>query len=96
MLQLLFPSTIHGVKAYRRREDRPSSLSCLYGPRCETLSSANTLDMIDNRYLGVAREDKVAVHAMREEVFGNGSLRGRKTLCDHCAAIDSSCAGRVP
>lgn len=60
--------------------------------------------MVQNRDRAVARQDEVAVHAVHEEGgmgvgcgrVRNGELGGGEGLRDGGAAVDATCAGRVP
>jgi hypothetical protein len=76
MFQPLLPSTIRSIKTQRRCENRSSALSCLNGSSGEASAGAHALDMIYDWDLGVAGEDKIAVHAVHEEVIRDSSLCG--------------------
>lgn len=54
------------------------------------------LDVVEDGDGAVPREDEVAVHAVDEEVRGDGELCGSEALCDYRAAVDPAGAGGVP
>jgi hypothetical protein len=54
------------------------------------------LDVVEDRQGGVAREHKVAVHAVDREVFRDGKLCGREALGYYGAAVDASRPRGVP
>lgn len=52
--------------------------------------------MIYDGNLGVAGKNEIAVHAVHEEVIGDGSLSGGQALRDHGAAVDAARTGGMP
>lgn len=70
-------------------EDGLATLSRLHRACAETPALADMLHVIDDGDIGIAVQDKVAVHAMHGEVVRDGSLRGRQALRDGGAAIDA-------
>ena len=77
-------------------EDDAAALAGLDGTGDEGFPVANALDVVEDRDVGVAREDEVAVHAVDGEVERDGGLRSAEALSDGSAAIDAAGAGRVP
>lgn len=96
MLECLLPAAVDPAEAQGGGENGPAALSRLHCARDETSTIADPFNVVKNRQLGVAGENKVAVHAVDGEIVGNGAHGGRKTLGDGGAAIDAACAWRVP
>lgn len=96
MFQSLLPTTIRSIKAQRRCENRSTALSCLNGSSREASAGAHALDVIYDGDLGVTGENKVAVHAVHEEVVRYGSLCGGQALRDHGTAVDAARTGGMP
>jgi hypothetical protein len=96
MFQSLLPTTIRSIETQRRCENGSSALSCLNCSGGEASAGAHALDMIYDGDLGVASKDKVAVHAVHEEVVRYGSLSGGQALRDHGAAVDAARTGGMP
>lgn len=80
----------------RRREDALPPLARLHRPCDEALAVPHPLHVVQDRYLRVARQHEVAVHAVHREVLGDRRLRGGQTLRDRRPAVDASCARWVP
>ena len=105
MLHDLVPRTPLPHKTARRRENHLPLLPCLHRARNEALPVAHALNMVEDRNRGVAGEDKVAVHAVDQELgIGGGlegrewdsSLRGAETLGYDGAAVDAARVAGVP
>jgi hypothetical protein len=96
VFQQFLASRIRTNKLHCRRENNLASLSSLYCPRYEGATVADVFDVVDYGDVGVAGQNKVAVHAVDGEVLGDGVLSCRKALGYYCAAIDAAGSGRVP
>lgn len=96
MLQSLLSTAVGSAEAQRSREDGPAALSSLYSPRHKAPSVAHSLDMIEDRQLGVSGQHKVAVHAMYGKVIGDGSHCGGEALGYRSPSVNTPGTGRVP
>lgn len=96
MFQSLLPTTVRSIETQRRCKNGPSALPCLHGSGGEASAGAHALDMVYEGDLGVASENKVAVHTVHEEIVRDGSLCGGEALRDHGAAVDAARAGGMP
>ena len=59
----------------------------------EALAVAEALDVVDDRHLGIAGQQKIRVHGMRRTAGVDRAHRGNQRLADHLAAIDPLPAG---
>ena len=71
-------------------------LPSLHCARRERLPISYELYMVDDRYIGVAGENEIAVHAVDGERIWNGLLSGGETLRNDRTAINTSGSGRMP
>ncbi len=101
MLHDLLPCTPLPHETARRRENRLAPLPCLHRPCYKTLPIPHALNMVEDRDRGVACKDKIAVHAVDQELAiggggGDGALRGAEALGYDSAAVDAACVAGVP
>lgn len=87
---------MRSIKTQRRCENGSSTLSCLNGSSSEAAAGAHALDMVYDWDLGVTGENKIAVHAVHEEIIRYSSLRRGEALRDHGAAVDAARTGGMP
>jgi hypothetical protein len=96
MLNKLLTAAVYPIETERRCEDGPSTLSRLHGSGSKALAGAHSLDMIDNGDVRVSGQHKITVHAVHEELIGDGALGGAEALRNHGASVDSPRAGGMP
>src|SRR5262249_17370911 len=81
-LGLMVEAGLIAVERYQHRKDRVPVLARSDPPRRETLAVPDAVDVVDDRNLGVSRQQEVSVHRMRRTVI-DGSHRGDQRLPDH-------------
>src|SRR5512136_1635605 len=62
-----------------------SMLTCGDAPRRKALAIAHAIDVVDDRYFGITRQQEVGVQGMRRPAF-NSAHRGHQCLSNHLAA----------
>ena len=62
-------------------------------PRGEALAVADAVDVVDDRHLGIARQQEIGVHRMRRPAGLDRAHRGDQRLADHLAAEHALPAG---
>ena len=67
-------------------------LACGDTTRSKALAVTHAIDVVDNRYFGIAGQQEVGVHGMRWARF-DCSHRGNQCLSDHLAAKHALPAG---
>ena len=74
-----------GVERDRHREDRLPVLDRDHAPRGEAPAVADAVDVVEDRHLGIARQQKLRVHRVRRPALDRAA-RGDQRLADHLAA----------
>ena len=73
------------VEGDRHREDRLAMLDRDHAARGETLAVANTFHVVDDGDFGIAGEEEIGVHRMREPALDRAAGRN-ECLSDHLTA----------
>jgi hypothetical protein len=76
------------MKRHRHRENGVTVLDRHHAPRRKTAAVADAVDLVDDRNLGIAAEQKVGVQRMRRaqrQIFDRAAGRHQR-LADHLAA----------
>ena len=82
------------LKARRHGPDGVAVLDADDAPRGERAAVADTIDLVDDRHLRIARPQEVAVQRMDLAVLRHRALRGDEGLADHLTA-EHALPGRV-
>lgn len=96
MADLLGAATCLAHEADGRGEDALALLPCLHRPRGKGPAVAHALDVVHDGDGGRARQQKVAVARVHQEVVLDRQLGRRQALRNHGAAVDAARAGREP
>src|SRR5690606_6017059 len=76
------------VKGHAHREDGAAMLDGLHAPRREARAVADSLHLVEDRMIGIAPEQEVAVHGMGRARLRNGPHCGDERLSQNLSAVD--------
>ena len=83
--RLMLEARLVGMKRHQHGKDRMAVLARGDAPCGEALAVADAVDVVDDRNLGIARQQEIGVHGMRRSCL-HRAHGGDQRLADHLAA----------